>query len=362
MHIEKLRTISFRNMEDGEIVTQAKNIYLTGKNGQGKTNFLEALYFCAYASSFRGIKDIGVIKNGEHGFSTQAYLSGSEYNEVFIKYSNGKKQITLDGKSVDRKYILSVMPSIIFCHEDMEFITGSPERRRWFFDQNLSLIDSFYLEYLRAFRKVLKSRNCVLKDLQKGKSIDLLETLDVQLVDYGIKLMEKRAAEAKLVCAILEPLYSAITGLDGVCLEYAPSWKTYDKQIILEMLLRHREREILFGLTLNGPHRDKYVFLRKNNVFDVNASMGERRILALLLRSSQAIRYREVVGSNPILLLDDVLLELDGEKRIKFIELMPEYDQAFFTFLPEEHYEHYNKNNTIVYCVNNGKYTQIGEK
>jgi DNA replication and repair protein RecF len=349
-------------MKDGEIVTHAKNIFLTGKNGQGKTNFLEAIYFCSYASSFRGIKDNGLIKNGERSFSTQASLSGSGYNEIFIKYLNGKKQIILDGKAVDRKDILSVMPSIVFCHEDMEFITGSPERRRWFFDQNLSLIDLFYLEDLRAFRKVLKSRNCVLKDLQKGKGIDLLETLDIQFVDYGIKLMEKRAAEAKLICTILEPLYSAITGLDKVSLEYLPSWKTYDKQIILEMLLRHREREILFGLTLNGPHRDKYVFLRHNNVFDVNASMGERRLLALLLRSSQAIRYREVVGSNPVLLLDDVLLELDGEKRIKFIEMMPEYDQAFFTFLPEEQYEHYNKNDTLIYCVNAGNYTQIGKK
>ncbi|MDR2746499.1 MAG: DNA replication/repair protein RecF, partial [Treponema sp.] len=84
------------------------------------------------------------------------------------------------------------------------------------------------------------------------------------------------------------------------------------------------------------------------------ASTGQRRLLALLLRIAQARRFSETTGRNPVLLLDDVLLELDPEKRRKFLSILPDYDQAFYTFLPEEPYERYRKSDTVVYYVSDG--------
>jgi DNA replication and repair protein RecF len=120
------------------------------------------------------------------------------------------------------------------------------------------------------------------------------------------------------------------------------------------------------GLTVKGPHRDRYVFIRKGTSsgsggtyrggdFSGTASTGQRRLLALLLRVAQARCFSETTGKTPVLLLDDVLLELDGDKRRRFLAVMPRYEQAFFTFLPEEPYDRYCKSDTIVYYVNGGK-------
>jgi DNA replication and repair protein RecF len=106
---------------------------------------------------------------------------------------------------------------------------------------------------------------------------------------------------------------------------------------------------------MSGPHRDRYIFIRKHAEFAGNASTGQRRLLALLLRAAQAQLYTRITGRKPLLLLDDVLLELDGEKRRRFLSVMPAYDQAFYTFLPEEPYERYRKDDTLVYYVKEGK-------
>ena len=150
MAFTSLRTAAFRNLVDAELDLRAKDIFLVGENGQGKTNFLEALYFCSYASSFRGCKDGDLVRNGEKDCSASVSLNASFYNNVCIFFRDGKKCITLDGKKIeDRKELLSVAPSIVFCHEDMEFVSGTHERRRWFFDQTRSLWDPLYLEDLR---------------------------------------------------------------------------------------------------------------------------------------------------------------------------------------------------------------------
>jgi DNA replication and repair protein RecF len=239
----------------------------------------------------------------------------------------------------------------------MDFVSGTPERRRWFFDQCLSLGDPLYLDDLRNYRKVLKTRNSILKNDSGKKSpecISLLDTLDIQLVRYGYEMIKKRKEGAELFSRIIEPLYLEISSLEGVSIRYVPSWKEGSIESILSELIRHQDRDLMFGLSLSGPHRDRYVFTRKGREFAGKASTGQRRLLALLLRISQARIFSQKTGKKPVLLLDDVLLELDGEKRKKFLSLMPEYDQAFFTFLPEEPYKQYRKEDTIVYHVGAG--------
>ena len=112
-----LRTKAFRNLTDAETDVRGKDVFLIGENGQGKSNFLEALYFCSYASSFRGSKDKELIKTGQSDCSAGLTIENSIYSKVNVILLNGKKSITLDGKRVeDRKELLSVAPAIVFCH------------------------------------------------------------------------------------------------------------------------------------------------------------------------------------------------------------------------------------------------------
>jgi DNA replication and repair protein RecF len=360
-----LRTLGFRNLADAEVDTAGKDVFLVGENGQGKTNFLEAVYCCSYASSFRGVPDAEVVREGEQAYAVSARFTGSAagdesagrlYEQVRVTYERPKKTVYLDGKRLeDRSELLAVAPCIVFCHEDIEFVTGSLERRRWFFDQTLSLTDPDYLEDLRRYRKALKTRNTLLKTSTTGTSIlPLLDALDPQLAFYGIKLMEKRREAAAGFSSTFSALYEQVADLDKLGVWYAPSWKEMTLEETGRWLAEHRERDMAAGLTLSGPHRDRYRFIRGASDFSGKASTGQRRLLALLLRVAQARRFSEIRGTYPVLLLDDVLLELDPEKRRKFLEALPAYEQAFFTFLPEEPYYRYRKSHAIVYHVSQG--------
>jgi len=362
MFFSSLRTASFRNIVDAEILTGAKDVFLVGENGQGKTNFLEALYFCAYASSFRTVHDSELARNGEKDFSAEVKIAESVNDEILVKYEKGKKAVFINSKRVeDRKELLSIAPTIVFCHEDMEFVNGSPERRRWFFDQTLSLYDPVYLEDLRRYRHVLKSRNAVLRDFAQhkldGNPEHILNALDPQFAMYGQKLMEKRETAVKQFSGVFGPLYEEVSSIAGITVRYIQSWK--DEGDILAFLRERRTADMAAGLSLSGPHRDRYVFAHNGTEFAGKASTGQRRLLALLLRSAQAKRFSEMTNLNPILLLDDVLLEMDGEKRRRFLSVMPAYNQAFYTFLPEEPYQRYQKEDTLVYNVNGGQLTHL---
>jgi len=387
-----LNTASFRNLADGKIDTAAKDVFLVGENGQGKTNFLEALYFCSYASSFRGVKDSDLARSGTADFSVAASLGclkndeenslfsgeGRSYNErLSVEVGKSKKTIMLDGKKIlDRKDLLETIPVVVFCHEDMEFVSGSQERRRWFFDQTQSLYDPVYLDNLRKYRRVLKTRNAVLKDAKSGgdyrKAAGLLDALDPQLAEYGLRLMEKRREASMRFSGVFNPLYREVAGIEGINIVYESSWKSED---IIKRLMERRAVDLAQGVTLSGPHRDRYLYVRDTNTADCsakteypvparyptlvefagNASTGQRRLLALLLRIAQARCFSGSTGKTPVLLLDDVLLELDGEKRRRFLSVMPDYEQAFFTFLPEEPYKMYSKSGTLVYNVKGGR-------
>jgi len=357
-----LRTQGFRNLHDAETSLRGKDVFLVGENGQGKSNFLEAIYFCSYASSFRGSKDNDLVRTGEKDCSVSLSLENSLWQHINVAYRDGKKVIILDGKRVeDRKEILSVAPAIIFCHEDMEFISGTPERRRWFFDQTRSLWDLLYLEDLRKYRYVLKNRNALFRNIKGGSFFSdpetnaTLDALDPQLARYGLELTGKRRKTAEEFSIVFEPLYREITGIAGIGVKYIPSWKEDNLEKIISFIVEKRESDAALGVTMSGPHRDRYLFTRDGEEFSGKASTGQRRLLALLLRIAQASFFSEKTGKKPVLLLDDVLLELDGEKRKKILRVMPDYEQAFYTFLPEEPYEMYRKSDTIVYHMESGR-------
>jgi DNA replication and repair protein RecF len=360
MTFSSLKTVNFRNLVDTEADIRGKDVFLIGENGQGKTNFMEALYFCSYASSFRAFRDGELVKKGENDCSVMAKLSDSLHDHIQVKIEKNKKHIAVDGKAIDdRKELLSVVPCIVFCHEDMEFVSGSPEERRRFFDQTQSLYDMTYLDDLRKYRKILKTRNAVLKAGSYSTGDGILDTLDPQMAEFGLRLMEKREEAVRHFSEIFRPLYEDVSGIDGISVKYVPSWKDGGTGAIIARLEEKREQEKALGLSLSGPHRDRFVFVRENTEFSARASTGQRRLLALLLRVAQARRFSLMTGKNPVLLLDDVLLELDPEKRRKFLFCMPEYDQAFFTFLPGEPYQQYRGRDALVYHVTDGVLSRV---
>ena len=349
---------NFRNLNDATIDLLSKEVYFVGENGQGKSNILESLYLISYGNSFRTNNDKDMIKDGNKEFSVRAEFI--QENELKIKinvlYSESHKKITKNDKNVsDRKELIYSIPTVLFCHEDLDFVSGIPERKRWFLDQTLSMYKKSYLDDLRIYKKILKTRNNVLKESQYLNE-DLLNTLDIQLVNSGIQLIKAREICINAFNEFFGVLYENISGISDVEIKYTPSWKNIDLESVLETMKNNREVEKTLKTTISGPHRDRIGFTREKKLFIPSASTGQRRILSLLLRVAQAKHINNETEIRPILLMDDVLLELDIEKREKFINLLPEYDQLFCTFLPQEPYQKYMSNDTKIYKISEGKW------
>lgn len=353
MAFSRVRFYNFRNLSTDEISLNSREIFLIGPNGQGKTNFLEGIYLLCYGTSFRTKLDRHLLKTGEKVLSARAEYD-DPYGKSQIKFvlDNGKKEIRVNDTAVrDRKEIIRNLPCIAYIHEDFLFINGSPDHQRFFFDQTLSLYNPLYIENLRNYRKLLKSRNLLLK---QGDAT-ALSVFEDQLASAGLLLMEERKNILEDFNQVFCALFQKVTGLtEPLQVTYLPSWKGRHKEEITATLAEKREFDRQMGSTTTGPHRDRYRFELNSKDYTQTASTGQIRLLSLLLRSAQAGFFHKKTGRKPILLLDDVLLELDGEKRRKFLENLPEYDQAFFTFLPEEPIYQYGKDKALIFQVREG--------
>jgi DNA replication and repair protein RecF len=360
MAFSSISLSSFRNLRDDEVSVAADRILLVGENGQGKTNFLEALYYLSYGSSFRGSSDAEAAKSGSASFALAGKFRADGTDptvpaqSISVGWDGGAKSIKIDGKPVrDRKELVERNPAIIFCHEDYAFSAGEPERRRFFFDQTAGLVSLGYIDVLRDYKKALKQRNAALK---AGRP-DIVTLLDAQIAGKGLELVGARARLREDLCERFSLLFEAVSLLgEEVRISYKPNWPA-DSGIddILQRLESRRADELALGTSLTGPHRDRWGFISGSEDFAAKASTGQLRLLSLTLRMVQAEYFTQMVGRLPVLLLDDVLLELDRGKRARFLERLPAAAQAFFTFLPGEGYEEGRNASTLVYEVNDGR-------
>ena len=362
MLVKKIVLDGFRNIRDRQIDTSAKQIILTGENGQGKTNVLEAVYMLCYGTSFRTQNIKELVTHGRESFYLCSVFEDSQGLErkAEVIFSDGKKHIRLDGKDIrDRKELIYCLPCIVFSHDDIEFVRGEPENRRRFFDQTMTMYDPVFFDDLRRYKLILKQRNAAIKN----QRTELLDIYDQKLASYGLQIMKSRRAVADSFSAIFPDIYNAISLEDrGIEISYRPSWNE-DLGIdgVLEKLESQRDVDLKMNTTTSGPHRDRFLINDRNGLFTSSASTGQMRLASLVFRSAQAAFYRQKTGQNPIFLIDDVLLELDSQKRARYLSYLGHYNQAFFTFLPEEKYFgsmfDMEESQTLMYTVREGSFT-----
>ena len=362
MLVKKIVLDGFRNIRDRQIDTSAKQIILTGENGQGKTNVLEAVYMLCYGTSFRTQNIKELVTHGRESFYLCSVFEDSQGLErkAEVIFSDGKKHIRLDGKDIkDRKELIYCLPCIVFSHDDIEFVRGEPENRRRFFDQTMTMYDPVFFDDLRRYKLILKQRNAAIKD----QRTELLDIYDQKLASYGLQIMKSRRAVADSFSAIFPDIYNTVSLEDrGIEISYRPSWNE-DLGIdgVLEKLESQRDVDLKMNTTTSGPHRDRFLINDRNGLFTSSASTGQMRLASLVFRSAQASFYRQKTGQNPIFLIDDVLLELDSQKRARYLSYLGHYNQAFFTFLPEEKYFgsmlDMEESQTLMYTVREGSFT-----
>jgi DNA replication and repair protein RecF len=359
MGFEELRFFNFRNLVDRTLgLDGARELFLVGENGQGKTNLIEAVHLLCVGSSFREPREAALVRDpaAPAGLAGRYRCDDSTGTAFSLHISPGRrKEIQLDGKAIaERRELFARTLCVCFVQQDMEFVTGSPEARRRFYDQTLILSDLPFLDLLRSYRQVLKSRNLSLRARQE----DLLDIYDGQLAGFGLEIQSRRQALADAFNSVFAPLYRGIAGCEAaVEIRYRPSWKGLTRVgEAVERLAASRERDLLFGATTSGPHRDSFLYSLEGRDFTPYASTGQLRLCALVLRVAQARFLSECTGKKPILLLDDVLLELDPVRKREFVSRFPLYEQAFFTFLPDESWQAFRGDTTRVMTVSRGDF------
>ncbi len=355
--LQNITLINFRNFSFVDVnIQQASTVFLLGENGHGKTNFLEALYCLSYGSSFRKQKDDHLIKHKEKAYSLKGSFinsHGIDYT-ISLEYTDSKKKIYYNNSLVkSRQEIIDNYPCIIFKHGDFSLLTGSTDIQRQFLDQTLSLCFFSYLELLKVYNRCLRQKNMALKQIHIDRNV--LYAYNTVLSDVGTTIIQYRKKFVQFISERIVPLFKKISGEElNVTTEYVSTWKTENKQETLTYINNHMNMEIKAKYCLSGPHRDKIVSFLDSYPLKQTASTGQTRLLSLLLRIAQSEYYVQYKNKLPTYLFDDVLLEIDSKKQLRFLDELPKTNQAFFTFLPNETIPNVISTDSRTFFIKNG--------
>ena len=317
MFVKSLKLKNFRNYDLLELEFDSETNIFYGDNAQGKTNILESIYLTGTTKSHRGTKDRDLIKFGEEEahIETVVEKQGVPFKiDIHLK-KNSPKGIAINKIPIKRaSELFGIINIVFFSPEDLNIIKNGPSERRRFIDIELAQLDKVYLNDLSNYNRIVNQRNKLLKDISERK--DLLETLDIwdmQLVQYGNRVIERRKRFIEQMNEIIEKVHGKLTGgKENLKLVYEPGTGIYDLETAL---FKNRDRDIRMKSTSVGPHRDDICFM--SNEIDIRkfGSQGQQRTAALSLKLSEIELVKKVIHDTPILLLDDVLSELDKNRQ-----------------------------------------------
>lgn len=359
MVLERLKLRHFRNYASAEIeLARGKNV-LSGNNGQGKTNVLEAVYLCGTGSSYRTSRDTDLIAWGQNGFYAACrFLRRGEPLMVEVACSRDTgKSVRLNGVPHESSLEnIGAANVVVFGPDDLRMIKGGPVERRRFLDTEISAVSEVYRRDLSSYRRILAQRNAFLKDsrysaMPAARRDPALDVWDEQLAAAGARVIVKRAEATRKLSLLAKVAFRHISP-DGTlemvyrpCFHVGPSGRADSNggdvlrrwtEAFRRELERARGEEIMRGVTLVGPHRDEVLFLVDGVDMRVFGSQGQQRSVLLSVRLGELEFVTSEAGEDAILLLDDVSSELDPGKRARLWEYLNDRVQTIITTTDEK--------------------------
>jgi DNA replication and repair protein RecF len=327
MHIERLRTYNFRNLQRIEVNLDHHMVLIRGPNAQGKTNILEALYLCATGKSFRRAPSKELIRHGEdEGWVEADFVREEVRHKIRVNLgSNGRGVIVDDRLLRKSSKLLELINVVAFFPDDLRLVKGSPEERRRFLDRAVANQYTEFVDASLSYQKALRSRNALLK---KGTSdARLIDVFDEALINYGLVIHRCRQKAIENLRQPVKDIFSSIMGEDSVLrveLKSGIAGEAVDidadsyQQALKESFEMDRRR----GITHRGPHRGDLILLLNGLSAQRFASQGQQRSIVLSLKIAEVCELKERLGCSPILLLDDVSSELDSKRCEMFFALV----------------------------------------
>jgi DNA replication and repair protein RecF len=332
VRLDNIAIQEFRNLERVDLELPPDGAVIVGDNGQGKTNFLEAIYYLQILRSIRDARDQDLTRFDATGFhiSTQAHTPEPHEFSVGFDRNAKRKKVMHDGVEIRRlSDALGALPSVMFSPRDLELVSGAPAERRRYLDVVLALTDRKYLSALQNYRANLARRNAALRNATRRGSAANEQQIAVwepALAEHGSLLIEARAKWVRDHSANFSDRLQRIGESGNAQMRYvspfADSEARYD--VLLAAYEEKRALDLRRGLTHVGPHRDDLELTLDDRDLRLFGSAGQQRSAAIALRLLEAATLSEHSGAEPMLLLDDPFAELDIHRAGRILVMLEE--------------------------------------
>lgn len=317
MWIKNIKIKNFRNYNYQEINFNKNINIIYGKNAQGKTNIIEAIFLSSFGKSFRTNKEKELINfNEQECMINTLFQKTDREGKVEINIKNKKNILINDIKIKKLSQLLGNINVVIFTPDDINILKGDPQNRRKFLNVMISQLKPKYMYIYNLYLKTLEERNTYLKNNNKQ---NYLEIYDEKLAEYGFEIYKYRKEFLEKIKDKIKIIHKNITNNnEEIEIEYNSDCT--DKNKYLELLKERKKLDLIKGFTTKGIHRDDFNI--KINGLSVKSygSQGQNRTAVLSLKLSELQVIYDEIGENPILLLDDFMSELDKNRREKFLE------------------------------------------
>ena len=336
MRVQRIELRDFRNYVAAEVGIADGLTVVVGANGAGKTNLLEALYFGCTGRSPRTSNERELVRRGGEGVARVALdLAGDDgAHRIEVGLHPGEaKHLRVDGAPVQSLSASEVRPlASVFLPERLELVKGAPGARRAHVDQVVAALWPSRAETRGAYSRALAQRNALVARIRAGAAGPAaLDAWDAELARHGIRLMADRSEAIDA----LRPLFADLAarlGLPGSAeLRYRPRSQAADAEGLAAELADRRTADIERGFTAHGPHRDELQLLLDGSSLRVYGSQGQQRAALLALLFAERTLLADRRARRPLMLLDDVMSELDAERRELLAELLRGGGQAVIT-------------------------------
>lgn len=344
MFVEKLSLVAFRNLKNETLTfSPGVNLFL-GDNGQGKSNILESLHLLFHDKSFRPSVTNNFIHRDFNQASVRSILHQRKLKYFFeLQISAHRKKLQVNEKPMSFSKLAPGFSTILFSPESLSVIKDSSEQRRDLLDELLITLDANHRKILEQFSKTLRTRNKVLKDFAESNAaskqlLDILHSLHPSYMDISTELTTARLKAIETIREDFRKSMNAISKIEkDVRIEYFISDQVVNDMSHQEsrFLLEKRAKELhsaelARGSSLVGPHKHDVKFLYDGNDSRFFSSQGQQRALILSFKMAQIVYHRRAYQEAPLLLLDDVLSELDPNKREALLAFLNEVDSQIF--------------------------------
>ncbi len=333
MYLKQLNITNFKNLEQVGLELSSRLNCFIGNNGEGKTNLLDAVYYLSMAKSYFNQVDSQVVRQGEDFFMLQGLYERNGAEEQLscgVKRGEGKA-LKRNGKQYERLADhIGLIPLVMVSPTDSALITDSGEERRRYLNGLISQLDREYLDSLIRYNHALTLRNKLLK--QAGAmDRDMLDTLDMQLSEYGQKIYEKRRDMVESMSPYFTMVYAVVSGnREDVVLSYRSD---LSKEPLYNLLKQAFEKDRVLQHTSVGIHRDDLEMRLGEHPIRRVGSQGQQKTYLLALKLAQFELYKKHTNIAPLLLLDDVFDKLDMARVEQLIQLVAHngFGQIFLT-------------------------------